>query len=225
MSVPERDRRFARDDAATPLRPDREPAAFEHGPECEALAAHLHDTTLQVLEYIARGGEFDPDTFCREVKLLAAREATALRDHLEGRGDDEASPLEATLRAIVAEARTLADHEIQLIVGPLDDPLDAGDVPELAAAVREALTNARKHANACHVTVYLEAVDGLALVTVKDDGIGADMDRLAPGLGLRRSILGRMAGAGGSARLTSRPGQGMLVTLEQPTRSATGGGR
>jgi signal transduction histidine kinase len=57
--------------------------------------------------------------------------------------------------------------------------------------------------------------DEQALVTVKDDGIGIDPARLEAGLGMRRSIVGRMEGIDGTAAFTSTPGRGMLVTLRR----------
>ncbi|HEX2105076.1 MAG TPA: ATP-binding protein [Solirubrobacteraceae bacterium] len=187
----------------------------------EALLARLHDTTLQLLEYIARRGDVDEAMFGREVRVLASREATALRELLEG-SSEPICALEREVRRIVEEARLLADHEIRFIVGPTDDSVEGPQVAELAAAVREVLTNARKHAAARTVTVYLEVGDGRALVTIKDDGVGVDLDRLKLGLGLRRSVIARMARVGGSARLASAPGEGMLVTLEHPAPDSAG---
>jgi signal transduction histidine kinase len=207
--------RFSRDDDAV-LRPQGGEPEAPSGGEYEGLLSRLHDTTLQVLEYIARGGDFDPETFAREVKLLAAREATALRELIEGRSEEPNCELEHALRRVVAEARTLADHDIRLIVGPTDDSIEGPEVGEIAAATREALTNARKHASARVVTVYVEVSNGHALVTVKDDGVGADLARFRPGLGVQRSIVGRMARVGGHARFTSSPGAGMMVSLEYP---------
>jgi signal transduction histidine kinase len=181
----------------------------------EALLARLHDTTLQLLEYIARRGDVDEAAFGREIRTLAAREATALRELLEGSADPPCA-LERAVRRIVEEARALADHEIRLVVGPTDETVDGSQVGELAAAARELLTNARKHSGARMVTVYLEACDGRALVTVKDDGVGVDLDEVKLGLGLRRSVVARVVRAGGSARIASAPGEGMLVTLEHP---------
>jgi signal transduction histidine kinase len=213
-------RRFHRDSRAGPRPADATRATTSEA--YEALLARLHDTTLQLLEYIARRGDVDAATFCREVRPMAAREATALRGLIEG-STDPVCALERELRWIVEDARLLADHEIRLIVGPTDDSVDGPQVAELAAAAREVLTNARKHAGARTVTVYLEVGDGRALVTVKDDGVGVDLDRVKLGFGLRRSVIARLTRAGGSARLTSARGEGMLVTLEHPAAPDSAG--
>jgi signal transduction histidine kinase len=221
--------------STSPRNPDRDPPRFHRGSRAgpaeasragtaeayEALLARLHDTTLQVLEYIARRGDVDEAAFYREVRVLAAREATALRELLEGSTDPPCA-LERELRRIVEDTRALADHEIRLVVGPTDDTVEGSQVGELAAAVREVLTNARKHSGAHMVTVYLEACYGRALVTIKDDGVGVDLGEMQLGLGLRRSVIARMVRAGGSVRVTSAPGEGMLVTLEHPAEEAAG---
>jgi signal transduction histidine kinase len=206
--------RFQRDSRAGPRPDDARPSDTSEA--YEALLARLHDTTLQLLEYIARRGDVDEATFAREVRPMAAREATALRELLEGSAEVAMCALERRLRQVVEDARDLADHEIRLIVGPTDDSVEGPQVAELASAVRELLTNARKHSGARTVTVYLEVGDGRALVTVKDDGVGVDLDGLELGFGLRRSVIARVTRAGGSARLSSAPGEGMLVTLEHP---------
>jgi len=74
---------------------------------------------------------------------------------------------------------------------------------ELAAAAREAMLNAARHAGG-EVSVYIEgAVTGVD-VFVRDRGQGFDLDEV-PGdrLGVRQSIVGRMRRAGGTATVRS----------------------
>lgn len=189
--------------------------------ELELLRTRLHDTTLQALELIARSAR-DPKAHGAEHGALALREAARLREYLEGINGDHTDELECGLRAMVAEARDLSQHEVQLIPGSTDGSVRGIAAAELIAATREALTNARKHANASRVIVYCEASNGGALVTVKDDGVGVDLSTMEAGLGVRRSIYARMARIGGNALLDSSPGEGTLVTLwlEADTRGS-----
>jgi hypothetical protein len=180
--------------------------------ELEFLRTRLHDTTLQALELIARSAR-DPQAHDPQHGALAAREAARLREYLEGISGDHTDELECGLRALVAEARDLSQHEVQLIPGPTDGSVRGMAAAELIAATREALTNARKHASASRVIVYCEASNGGALVTIKDDGVGVDLSTMEAGLGVRRSIYARMARIGGNALLDSSPGEGTLVTL------------
>jgi signal transduction histidine kinase len=64
---------------------------------------------------------------------------------------------------------------------------------------------------------------GGCLIEVDDNGIGFDRASV-PGerLGLRMSIEERMANAGGSAEIVSRPGQGTTVLLAWPAGAAGG---
>jgi GGDEF domain-containing protein len=180
--------------------------------ELEHLRTRLHDTTLQALELIARSAR-EPQAHSAQHGALAAREAARLREYLEGVSGNHADELECGLRAMVAEARDVSEHEVQLIPGPTDGSVRGLAAAELIAAAREAVTNAGKHANPSRVIVYCEASGGGALVTVKDDGVGVDLGTMEAGLGVRRSIYARMAHIGGNALLDSSPGEGTLVTL------------
>jgi len=106
----------------------------------------------------------------------------------------------------------------------------------IAHAVREALANVASHAGTgeAWVEVSLTAAasrpDGV-LVTVRDQGAGFDPSRVDPTrLGLRRSIVERIADWGGRASVRSAPGGGTEVSLRwagspgagQP--AVTGGG-
>jgi signal transduction histidine kinase len=101
----------------------------------------------------------------------------------------------------------------------------ADDVPALppeqvsavAGAVREALTNAGKHGAATRVTVYAEpSDDGGLFCSVKDDGGGYDTAAVPDGIGLGRSVRGRMAEVGGRVEVVSAPGFGTEVRLWLP---------
>jgi signal transduction histidine kinase len=182
-------------------------------PELEVLRRRLHDTTLQTLEYIANAGTLGAGADLERVMRLAAREATELRYLLEGVVGDAPESLTATLRSVVADAQVFGDGRIELALGPMDGSLDRLTVVELGGAVREALTNARKHAEASRVTVYAEEQQGRAMLSVVDDGRGADLSRARRGLGLAHSIVGRCERLGGRAEVRSEPGKGFRVAL------------
>ena len=186
--------------------------------ELDVLRRRLHDTTLQTLEYIANAGMLGAGADLERVMRLAAREATDLRYLLEGVIGDDPKTLAGTLRCVVDDAAAFADHRIELALGPLDGSLSPLSVVEVGGAVREALTNARKHAQATRVTVYAEEYEGRALVTVADDGRGVDLARARRGLGLTHSIEGRCTRLGGYADVASAPGQGFRVTLHVGTQ-------
>ena len=84
----------------------------------------------------------------------------------------------------------------------------------MVAAAGEALTNAGRHSRANQISVYSEVTDGSADVWVSDLGRGFDTRRIAPDRrGIAESIVGRMQNHGGTATVTSEPGEGTEVHL------------
>lgn len=196
-----------------PREPQITDAVVPEERELDVLRRRLHDTTLQTLEYIASAGTLGAGADLERVMRLAAREATELRYLLEGVVGDAPGSLAATLNGVVEDARAFGGLRVELALGPMDDSLDRLTVVELGGAVREALTNVRKHARATRVTVYAEDQDGGAMISIVDDGRGADLSRASRGLGLAHSIMGRCQRLGGHAEVRSRPGEGFRVIL------------
>ncbi|MWV48297.1 PspC domain-containing protein [Rathayibacter sp. VKM Ac-2803] len=173
------------------------------------IAAHLHDSVLQTLALIQnRAGA------STEVARIARAQERELRDWLFERDVPVANDLAAEIRAIAAAIEL--DYPVQLEVVAVGASVP-GAAPVLAAT-REAMLNSARHAGG-DVSVYLECTAAGVDVFVRDRGPGVDLGAL-PGdrLGIRESIIGRMARAGGSA--TVRPGAGGTGTevhLRLPT--------
>jgi len=111
---------------------------------------------------------------------------------------------------------------------------DEGEVgrlgPELEGllyrAAQEALTNVVRHARATRARVELTRAEGRVRLTVEDDGQGFDVGRAlrrGEGLGLQ-GLRERAALAGGTLRISSRPGTGTRLTLEVPLDGEEEGG-
>jgi signal transduction histidine kinase len=182
--------------------------------EREWIRGHLHDTALQILEFIAGDG-FGTGLSARKIARLAGGAASDLQRWVESVEGAVGTELLPELVLITEQARTL-DPRVELIIGEIGTPPTSDQVEALAGAVREAVTNARKHANASHVVVRVECdEDGRTAVTVTDDGIGIDIERAANGngLGVKGSIVERMRRVGGHAFLEGAPGGGTLVKL------------
>jgi signal transduction histidine kinase len=69
--------------------------------------------------------------------------------------------------------------------------------------------------------VLIEDDGDAVVVSVRDDGVGFDRDRLesaraAGRLGVASSVIGRMSAVGGTATVTSKPGAGTEVELRVP---------
>jgi signal transduction histidine kinase len=175
----------------------------------EEVSRTLHDGVLQTLAVVQRRSE---DV---ELVSLARDQELELREFLFG--VDPAHPgLGPTLRA--ASARVERTHGLRAQVILAEDPTVSDAVARaLGGAVSEALTNAAKHGEATAATVYVEAGDeGGLFCSIKDDGVGFDPEASPEGVGLTRSIRGRIAEVGGRVEVEGRPGRGAEVRLWVP---------
>ena len=81
-------------------------------------------------------------------------------------------------------------------------------------AAREAIVNAAKHAQSDEISVYAEVEPEAVSVFVRDRGVGFDRAAVAADRrGIADSIESRMRAAGGSATITTSPGEGTEVEL------------
>jgi signal transduction histidine kinase len=184
----------------------------------------LHDTVLNTLTALARLGSggaaevvgrcWHDVTLVEHVLGAAAEPAGAGRLPLGG--------LRIGLDAVATELRSRG-----LVVHVAAPPADGAELvlpiavsAALVHAVREALANACSHAGTGEAWLELAiaapspAPAGGLRVTVRDAGVGFDPDQVDPSrLGLRRSIIERMADCGGQAEVRSAPGAGTVVSL------------
>jgi len=187
--------------------------------EREWVRGHLHDTALQILEFIAGDG-FGTGLSAAKIARLAGGAARDLHRFIDRADEIASTQLLPELERITAEARFL-EPRVELVVAGISSPPMGEEASALAGAVREAVTNAGKHAHASHVVVRVETThEGSTAVTVTDDGVGIDPDRAidSNGLGVQGSIVGRMQRVGGQASLECEPGGGTRVTLVTSTQ-------
>ena len=185
----------------------------------ERHRAWLHDTVLQVLEYLATGG-YGECSDREQMMRVAANAADELRHAIDDDGEpQQQSPADFFdgLLAVVNEAREMSSLDVRLdLAGPVNDiQPELGD--EIIGVVREALTNTRKHAQAHEVLVQCAAHDGGIDVHVVDDGIGFDPQSQQEGIGIRCSMRQRMARCGGRVAIDSAPGRGVDVHITSMT--------
>lgn len=179
--------------------------------ERSEIAAHLHDSVLQTLALIQRAEGSG------RAKTLARRQERELRAWLfdERAPDPEGAPdtLTGALQRIVTDVEDRHEVEVDLVVVgdcPMETRLDA-----LVAAMREATMNAARHAGVEEVSVYAEVGPERVEGYVRDRGRGFDLTAVEAGrLGIRESIVGRMARHGGTAEVHSAPGEGTEVVLQ-----------
>lgn len=181
----------------------------------EEVARRLHDGVLQTLAVVQRRSE-DP-----ELVRLARDQELDLRSYLAAMPDPSTGPRRidpvATVRSSLAEVERRTGVRCELIVVDFPDRLDRSSIDALTGAIGEAVVNADKHGGARTATVCLDVDDdGRPCCTVNDDGAGFDVARTSEGLGLRRSIRGRLDDLGGHVEITSRTGHGCEVRLVLP---------
>lgn len=164
------------------------------------IAAHLHDSVLQTLALIQnRAGASS------EVARIARAQERELREWLYA---DAADDRDAQVRDLASELRSTGaalevDNPVHFDIVTVGEPVEHAP-SDLAAAAREAMLNAARHAGG-DVSVYVESRAGGVDVFIRDRGPGFDVDALPEGrLGVRESIIGRMRRAGGHATVTSR---------------------
>lgn len=211
--------RLANEDAAT----ERERVARLR--ERETLARQIHDSVLQALAVVHRQGQelsghdrVDPTEVAALVGLVDQQERelrTLLRDA------PEAPPVGAVPLRTALEAAAFGISGVEVSVSTVEPAwVRAGDAAEVSAAVRAALDNVVQHASAKRATIFGEATSGSLLVSIRDDGVGFDVDAL-PGaggdhFGIARSIRGRIEDLGGDVRIDSAPGRGTEVEIRMP---------
>jgi signal transduction histidine kinase len=186
--------------------------------ERERIARGVHDSVLQVLALVstrgrALGGE------AAELGQLAAEQEEALRKLLSmDYVDDPGSGL-VDVRSL---AEALRDTQAQVSCPATPVLLPSGLAESLGGAMTAALDNVRRHAGDSARAWVLVEDDGCEVrVTVRDDGAGFPETRLAEAaaagrLGVSHSIAGRLRAVGGTACVTSAPGQGTEVELRVP---------
>ncbi|MCB0879384.1 MAG: ATP-binding protein [Thermoleophilia bacterium] len=181
--------------------------------EEERHRAWLHDTVLQVLEYLATGG-YGQCTDAERLMRVAGRAADDLREAIDGECDELPPPdFRDAISHVVNEARALSHIDVHLDTEHLDCDVEPIVASEIVAVVREALNNTRKHSGASNARVTCESHDGHVEVHVVDDGHGFDPRTVHEGLGMRCSMRERMARCGGSVAIASAPGRGVMIRI------------
>ena len=179
----------------------------------EEVVRTLHDGVLQCLAVVQRRAG-DP-----ELARLARDQERELREYLFGAGVAVGGgDLGTRLRAAAAQFEDRFGGSARVVVDADVPALDPQVVEALGGAVSEALANAGKHGAAQRVTVYAGPDDerGGLLCSVKDDGAGFDPDAVVEGIGMRRSVRGRLAEVGGRVDVDGNPGHGAEVRLWVP---------
>ena len=205
-----------------------ESAVRLHASELERgkVDALVHDSVLTTL--LAAAAANSPDE-----QALASRMARDAMRRLDEAGADwpqadDRVGLPHLVRRIRAALATFAVAFTVRVVntGGVEIPVEAADA--LSTAAVQAMVNSMQHAGGDgHVVRREVRVRGIrtggCVIEVADTGTGFDLDQVPiERLGVRVSIIERMANAGGSARIESGDGHGTTVTLVWPAGAEAG---
>jgi signal transduction histidine kinase len=193
----------------------------------ERIARDLHDTVIQRL--------FATGMSLQGTVRLVRTDADAAVDRIEGAVDDLDLTVKHIRTAIFGLEQSLRDGDSlrnQILalareaVGSLgfeprvllDGPVDTGVQPavgiDLLATLREALSNAARHADARHVDIEVVVADDVQLRVV-DDGVGPSVDADQAGRGLR-NMATRAQRLGGTLELRRGDAGGTVLEWRTP---------
>jgi PAS domain S-box-containing protein len=119
-----------------------------------------------------------------------------------------------------------ASHDLRVqISGDEAARFPANVETTLYRIVQEALTNVARHAKARSADVIIQRTNGRVQVSVRDDGTGFNVTSELAATGSRRGLglmgMRERAGLlGGSLAISSRPGEGTIITVELPVNGA-----
>jgi signal transduction histidine kinase len=132
---------------------------------------------------------------------------------LQARGDAKQHGLRARILDVVGEMTGALGFAPSLrLVGPLDDQVPKDACEHLIGALREALSNAARHAGASRVDVTVEAGSDLVL-RVADNGTGIGPSTRRSGLA---NLAQRAEGLGGKLQVDEVEGGGTVLVWQVP---------
>ncbi|MFU8875826.1 GAF domain-containing protein [Micromonospora sp. SL4-19] len=176
----------------------------------ERIARDLHDVVIQRL--FATGLQLQSGAM--NARPEVAKRINAAVDDLDATIRDIRrtifelrTPMSAALRTEIREAIEVAAESLGYrpgldLVGPIDSAVPDELRPELTAVLREALSNAVRHADADRVSVTVQVDAGRLTVTVTDDGVGCDPEAARSGLVNLRERAERLGGDFQLSRVT-----------------------
>jgi signal transduction histidine kinase len=194
--------------------------------ERQRIARELHDSVSQALYGIGLGARTASALLDREpskateplnyVLSLAEGGLAEMRALiLELRPDSlEREGLVSALNKQAAALRARYDLEVETDLGQEPD-LTLGAKESLYRITQETLNNIIKHAQAKRVEIRLRQYRDRTVLTVRDDGVGFDLEQDYPGIGLH-TMAERTAQMGGTFYIDSEIGRGTRIRVVVP---------
>ncbi|WP_066041288.1 GAF domain-containing sensor histidine kinase [Herbiconiux solani] len=183
------------------------------------VVQQLFGTGMQLQSLVRRLGTGDTEDAADTVSNAVGRIDESIAQirtvifALESSGATETASVRRRILDLVEEASAgLVRRPGVSFAGPVDLVVTGPLADDVAAVVREGITNVVKHASASRVSVVLSAAEGRVTVVVRDDGIGIPEEGRRSGL---RNLERRALDNGGGFRIVSAPGE-TTVTWTAP---------
>jgi two-component system nitrate/nitrite sensor histidine kinase NarX len=193
------------------------------------LAREIHDGLAQTLAFLkieaarmqsyVSKGEMDAVTHslqaCHQTLSDAYLDARQAIDDLR-RVPDEA--LSDWLQTTASDFKTLTGIDVDVSNIDLSYVFSSNEKAQLTRIVQEALTNIRKHAQVCCVSISATEHNGEAVIEISDNGIGFSPEDVQPSQYGMRSMRERAESIGADFQIISVPGTGTTIRVQIPIR-------
>jgi two-component system NarL family sensor kinase len=190
------------------------------------IAADLHDGighqlgALKLTTSVLEGRDAQERSILEKSRAMiddAARDVRSVSHRLMPRSLEELGLLPA-LRELADRIGT--SGHVRVAVHGADGAasgLDEAAQLVLYRIAQEMIANALKHAQATQITVGLERQEQCVRLTIADDGVGFDTERMKNGDGMGwRNARSRVGLIGGTLNVRSAPGKGATTVVEAP---------
>lgn len=184
-----------------------------------AMSALMHDSVLAALIAAERAASERE----RTLAVAMAREALTRLANTEASIAQEGSDAPVARSQVVAELRrTLSEQGVDAVVeerGAATAEVPGKVARAMVLAARQAISNALTHAGGrgLHIVAESDEADRLR-ITVLDAGSGFDPDAIGEDrLGIRASIIARMAAVAGASQITSDEDGTTVVLAWEPS--------
>lgn len=205
-----------------------------HEIEQRDLTRELHDTVIQPLTSLLvsftqiehqMSGAGLIEAHLPMWKGLAQEALDALRSSLAGihTSSNRTDDLPESLRSTLIPQFSTQGLQLNLECHDWPASLPPHWNTHLYLAIREAVTNAQKHAHASEVNMLLRAARDVLAITIRDNGVGfpdagyasGQQSRSGCGIGIS-SIRDRVTLLGGHMAMSSTPGCGVQIEIQLP---------
>lgn len=201
------------------------------------IARDLHDGVAQTLYFLALKADMTrqqvtqrPEWAATELKEIGKMARRVIREvrrtifALRPLNWSE-SNFVPTLTRFVEEFAEQIGWQVVVDIDDSESTIPSRLEPTIFRLVQESLNNAAKHAEASHVWVSLQRLEGDALLNllIRDDGCGFNPDEVTnSGLGLNQ-MRERVTAVGGTLQVNSEPEEGTTVIAQLPVSGGAKG--